>query len=168
MTAWRTLVRLICMVKRIAPRRVTSLALLALCFAAAFYPPHANVSDIGNITVEILALRNLEGQVLISLYNNAEGFPRDRDAVIESKAVTPIASADFEVVFENFRHGDYAIAVLHDENMSADMDFGFLHLPKEGYCFSNNVKPRLRAPPFKKAKFALNADNVTQRLRMVY
>jgi len=168
LTAARALVSLIRMVSRITSRGVTRVALLALWLAVAASPPHANPCSTGDITVEILALRNVEGQVLISLYNTAEGFPRDRDAVIESKIVTPIDSTEFEVVFEDFPHGDYAIAVLHDENMNADMDFGFLHLPVEGYCFSNNAKPRLGAPSFKRAKFVLDADNVTQSLRMVY
>jgi uncharacterized protein (DUF2141 family) len=145
-----------------------SLAAVALLLLTPVTGQPAEPSSEGDITVEILALRNTAGQVLISLYNKAEGFPRDRDAVIESKIVTPIADTEFEVVFENYPHGDYAIAVLHDENMNTDMDFGFLHLPKEGYCFSNNVKPRLSAPSFKRAKFALSSAGVTQSLRMVY
>ena len=65
-------------------------------------------------------------------------------------------------------YGDYAIAILHDENASGDMDYRGIGLPKEGYCFSNNAKPRFRAPKFKKTKFVLDADNVTQTIRMNY
>jgi uncharacterized protein (DUF2141 family) len=48
------------------------------------------------------------------------------------------------------------------------MTFGAFHLPKEGYCFSNNVKVRLKAPSFNKVKFALDGDNVVQTLMMRY
>ena len=71
-------------------------------------------------------------------------------------------------VFEDLPHGDYAIAVLHDEDNSQGMSFGRFHLPKEGYCFSNNVKVRFKAPKFKKTKFTLDGDSVTQTLRMRY
>ena len=128
----------------------------------------AQTSSTGNITVEITGLRSNEGEILVSLYNKAEGFPRDRSAIAEAVALTPDKSTQVTTVFENLPYGDYAIAVLHDEDSSLGMTFGKLHLPKEGYCFSNNVKVRFKAPKFKKAKFTLDQENVTQTLRMRY
>jgi uncharacterized protein (DUF2141 family) len=122
----------------------------------------------GDITVVITGLRNADGEVLISLYNKAEGFPRDRSTIIRAAAVTPDGSGQVTTVFEDLPFGDYAIAVLHDEDLSQGMSFGRLHLPKEGYCFSNNVKVRFKAPKFKKAKFSLDGESVTQTLRMRY
>ena len=122
----------------------------------------------GDITVVVTDLRNDRGEVLISLYNTAEGFPKDRSTIIRSAAVPADASSRVITVFENLPHGDYAIAVLHDEDRSNDMTFGALPLPKEGYCFSNNVKVRFKAPKFEKAKFILDGDAVTQTLRMRY
>jgi uncharacterized protein (DUF2141 family) len=123
---------------------------------------------LGDITVIITDLRNADGEVLVSLYNKAEGFPRDRSTIIRAAAITPDGSGQVMTVFEDLRFGDYAIAVLHDEDLSQGMTFGRFHLPKEGYCFSNNVKVRFRAPKFKKAKFTLDGENVTQKLRMRY
>jgi uncharacterized protein (DUF2141 family) len=123
---------------------------------------------LGDITVVITGLRSADGEVLISLYNKAEGFPRDRSTIIRAAAVTPDGSAQVTTVFEDLPYGDYAIAVLHDEDLSRGMTFGRFHLPKEGYCFSNNVKVRFKAPKFKKAKFTLDGENVTQTLRMRY
>ena len=128
----------------------------------------AQSPTLGDITVVITNLRNAEGEILISLYDKAEGFPKDREAIIRSAAVAPDVSGQVTIVFEDLPHGDYAIAVLHDEDTSQDMTFGAFHLPKEGYCFSNNAKVRLRAPKFKKTKFTLDGDDVTQTLRMRY
>ncbi len=128
----------------------------------------AQSAAVGDITVVITGLRNDRGEVLISLYNRAEGFPRDRSTTIRSAAVAPDTSGQVTTVFGELPHGDYAIAVLHDEDSSLDMTFGAFHLPKEGYCFSNNVKVRFKAPSFNKAKFALDGDNVTQTLGMRY
>jgi len=128
----------------------------------------AQSPPLGDITVIITELRNGEGEVLISLYNKAEGFPRDRSTIIRSAAVPADASGQVTTVFEDLPFGDYAIAVLHDEDLSRDMSFGRFHLPKEGYCFSNNVKVRFKAPAFERAKFTLDGDSVTQTLRMRY
>ena len=123
---------------------------------------------LGDITVVITNLRSTDGDVLISLYDKAEGFPKDRDAIVRAAAVPPDDSGQVTTVFEDLPHGDYAIAVLHDEDGSQGMTFGRFHLPKEGYCFSNNVKVRFKPPKFKKTKFTLDGDAVTQTLKMRY
>jgi len=128
----------------------------------------AQSPDVGDIEVVITDLRNIDGEVLISLYNKAEGFPKDRDAIIRTAAVAPDASGQVTTVFMKLPYGEYAIAVLHDEDYSQDMTFGRFHLPKEGYCFSNNVKVRFKPPKFKKTKFTLDGEGVTQTLRMRY
>ena len=123
---------------------------------------------LGDITVVITNLQSTDGDVLISLYDKAEGFPKDRDAIVRAAAVPPDDSGQVTAVFEDLPHGEYAIAVLHDEDGSRGMTFGRFHLPKEGYCFSNNGKVRFKPPKFKKTKFTLDGDAVTQTLRMRY
>jgi uncharacterized protein (DUF2141 family) len=128
----------------------------------------AESPTVGDITVVLTNLRSTDGEVLVSLYDKAEGFPKDRDAIVRAAAVPPDDSGQVTIVFEDLLHGDYAIAVLHDEDGSRGMTFGRFHLPKEGYCFSNNVKVRFKPPKFKKTKFTLDGDGVTQTLRMRY
>ena len=128
----------------------------------------AQSSSLGDITVVITNIRNADGEILISLYDKAEGFPKDRSAIIRTAAIPSDADGQVTTVFDDLPHGDYAIAVLHDEDTSQDMTFGVFHLPKEGYCFSNNVRVRFKPPKFKKVKFTLDGDNVTQTLRMRY
>lgn len=142
---------------------------LALLVAAIFaVDMEAQSMSLGDIIVIITDLRNTDGEILISLYDKAEGFPRDREAIVRAAAVEPDASGQVTTIFEDLPHGDYAIAVLHDEDGSKGMTFGSFHLPKEGYCFSNNVKVRFKPPKFKKTKFTLDGDGVTQTLRMRY
>jgi len=128
----------------------------------------AQSMSLGDITVNITDIRNTDGEILISLYDKAEGFPRDRQAIFRTAVVEPDVSGQVTTVFEDLPYGDYALAVLHDEDGSQGMTFGSFHLPKEGYCFSNNVKVRFKPPKFKKTKFTLNGDDVNQTLRMRY
>ena len=142
---------------------------LALLVASTFAVDiEAQSPTLGDITVVITDLRTTDGEILISLYDKAEGFPKDRDAIVRTAAVEPDVSGQVTTIFEDLPHGDYAIAVLHDEDGSQGMTFGTFHLPKEGYCFSNNVKVRFKPPKFKKTKFTLDGDGVTQTLRMKY
>ena len=142
---------------------------LALLVASTFAVDiEAQSPTLGDITVVINDLRTTDGEILISLYDKAEGFPKDRDAIVRTAAVEPDVSGQVTTIFEDLPHGDYAIAVLHDEDGSQGMTFGTFHLPKEGYCFSNNVKVRFKPPKFKKTKFTLDGDGVTQTLRMKY
>ncbi len=142
---------------------------LALLVAAIFaVDMEAQSMSLGDIIVIITDLRNTDGEILISLYDKAEGFPRDREAIVRAAVVEPDASGQVTTIFEDLPYGDYAIAVLHDEDGSKGMTFGSFHLPKEGYCFSNNIKVRFKPPKFKKSKFTLDGDGVTQTLRMRY
>ena len=56
--------------------------------------------------------------------------------------------------------GNYAIAILHDENDDGKMNTNFLGLPKEGYGFSNNVMGTFGPPTFSKASFQYNANQI--------
>lgn len=144
---------------------ITLTLLVASTFAVDI---EAQSTSLGDITVVITDLRNADGEILISLYDKAEGFPRDREAIIRTAVIPSDASGQVTTVFDDLPHGEYAIAVLHDEDASLGMTFGTFHLPKEGYCFSNNVKVRFKPPKFKKTMFSLDGDGVTQTLRMRY
>ena len=147
---------------------IVAIALFIIVALTVAGEVEAQSPEVGNITVVITNLRSTDGDVLISLYDKAEGFPKDRNAIIRAAAVPPDASGQVTTIFKDLPHGEYAIAVLHDEDGSQGMTFGRFHLPKEGYCFSNNVKVRFKPPKFKKTKFTLDGDGVTQTLRMRY
>jgi uncharacterized protein (DUF2141 family) len=56
------------------------------------------------------------------------------------------------------QQGEYAIALYHDKNNNAVCDSNFFGIPTEGFGFSNNVRPFLSAPSFRKAKINLVED----------
>lgn len=104
------------------------------------------------LAIEITGLRNDKGKVLISVFNSADGFPEKTTvAVYTAEARSKNGRANF--VYENAKAGNYAIAVLHDENENMKMDTNTFGLPKEGYGFSKNVMGTFGPPSFKKASF---------------
>ena len=119
------------------------------------------------LSVRVDGVRNDRGVVLVSLYDRAEGFPRDRGAVLLTQRVAASEGSVY-ADFGELLWGEYAIAVLHEENDSGDMDSNFIGLPKEGYGFSNNVKPKLKAPSFDDTKFRVDAGETEIVLEMRY
>ena len=62
------------------------------------------------------------------------------------------------ISFDSIYPGKYAIQFFHDENENQKMDFSLIGIPKEKFGSSNDVKPFLGPPKFKKMLFNLN-DN---------
>ena len=139
------------------------LAAFILLTSFAFHHAHAQSSQRGTIIAKILAFRNTNGNIQLTLYNQEDGFPRDLDVSVETKMLKLSNRDVAEVRFPNLPYGSYAIAGLHDENYNEDMDYNWIGMPKEGYCFSNDAKPVLSPPSWKSAKFELN-----QKQKIVY
>jgi uncharacterized protein (DUF2141 family) len=61
--------------------------------------------------------------------------------------------------------GTYAVAVYQDLNQNAQLDSNVFGIPTEPYGFSNNVRPKLRAPSFDETRFAF-FDNMSVNIRL--
>jgi uncharacterized protein (DUF2141 family) len=121
----------------------------------------------GTIIAKVIAFRNAEGNIQLSLFDKENRFP-ELDMRMITHVLPVINSSVMEVRFENVPFGTYAIAGLHDENKSGNMDFSWLGLPKEGYCFSNDARPRFSPPSFSSAKFVLDKPEKVLYIAMQY
>jgi len=63
--------------------------------------------------------------------------------------------------------GRYAVVMFHDANANGVLDLGPLG-PKEGYGFSNNVRPILTAPSLASALFPVAAGDTRITIRLHY
>ncbi|HZZ87974.1 MAG TPA: DUF2141 domain-containing protein [Caulobacteraceae bacterium] len=63
--------------------------------------------------------------------------------------------------------GLYAVVMFQDSNANGDLDLGPLG-PKEGYGFSNNVRPFLSAPSLDSALFPVSAGDTRLSIRLRY
>lgn len=124
--------------------------------------------EVGTIVCQVHAFRNSKGSIKLTLYNRPEGFPEDLRVAVATKKIKVSGHKYTEVRFRNVPYGQYAIAGLHDENDSSEMDYNWLGLPKEGYCFSNDAEPFLSAPSFEAARFVLQEEKKVVRITMQY
>lgn len=121
----------------------------------------------GTIHVEVSGFRNSSGEARVNLYNSKVGFPSQPQKAFKS-LTSRIENNEAMVDFKEIPVGEYAIAVLHDENGNKKMDFNWLMIPKEGIGASNNPKMFLGPPGFDDARFRLDSEGITVKIDVRY
>jgi uncharacterized protein (DUF2141 family) len=102
--------------------------------------------------VRVVNLRNSTGQVICTLFNSPMAFPTDSTRAV-AQIAAPIKGNAAVCSFSGLAPGKYALVAFHDENSNGKFDRNWFGLPKEGYTFSNNVRPVFSPPSFKAAAF---------------
>lgn len=101
----------------------------------------------------------------VCLTGDPANFPA---CVDDADAVTRSIPADTRALaFPALPRGDYAIAVIHDENGNARLDT-LAGIPREGFGFSRNPPIMFGPPRFTAARFTLGGDAEMQQIRMRY
>lgn len=118
------------------------------------------------ITVTITGLRSEKGTLYLSLYNSAEGYPKNPSAAFRLSSA-PISNGRGVFVLDDIPRGVYAIACYHDENNNGKLDTNFFGIPVEGTGASNNARSSWGPPKFRDAKFAVDGDT-SQTIKIVY
>lgn len=147
------------------------LAVLALLVAAAF-ALHASAEEppatqpLATLKVTITDLRNDKGNLIYGVFKADDGFPTD-DKKSVNWQVRPTKDGNKTFTCQ-LPPGTYAASVLHDENVSGNMDTGAFGIPKEGYGVTNNPKPRFRKATFQEATFELTKDGAEMTISVQY
>ena len=117
------------------------------------------------LSIDIAKLRNAKGMLRICLTAEPDHFP---SCVGDAQAVTrSIPAGTHDLRIAGLPHGDYAIAVIHDENSNKKLDT-FMGIPREGFGFSRNPPIGFAAPRFAAARFTLQGDTESQQVLMHY
>lgn len=104
--------------------------------------------------------------MLLCLTRSPGTFP---DCVGDPDARTrtvPARSAD-AIRIDALPSGDYALAVIHDENGNDRLDM-FAGIPREGFGFSRNPALRFGPPRFSDARFRVGTNLVREGVRIRY
>lgn len=135
--------------------------IIAFLFSSIFADEDANSAT---LIVKVAGLRNAKGVVRVALYNNADTFA----SPTTYKSMSVSASEECSVTFKSIPYGNYAIALLHDENKNGKMDYRLITIPSEGFGFSNNPKVGLSAPGFNSVKFSVDSSEKTITITVKY
>ena len=128
---------------------------LALLFMTPFVYKQAKTETV-SITVTVEDIRSNSGSVGIALYEEGADFPDGEP--LKAESISLRGSGSVEYTFEDVPAGDYAVAVMHDENDNGDMDFNEYGMPMEGFGFSNEAMGDMGPPDFDMAAFTADED----------
>ena len=113
--------------------------------------PVGPVTDVthNGLMVEVSGVRNAKGQIVVTIYDNAEALARYDDEDYVDYKLMPAAEGTLIADFPALTEGPYAVSVFHDEN--SDLKFGIYgYTPLEGYGTSGAAGP-YDEPPFDRA-----------------
>jgi uncharacterized protein (DUF2141 family) len=120
------------------------------------------------IHVKILDIRNSTGGVACAIFESEAGFPTEFLLSATKVMIMKVRDTQARCDFEDLPPGDYALAVIHDENMNGKLDTNWFGIPSEGYGFSNDAKALLGAPSFSAAGFQYDGRTLDLTISLHY
>ncbi|BAZ49774.1 hypothetical protein NIES4103_23860 [Nostoc sp. NIES-4103] len=127
-----------------------------------------NAEPATKLTVSVNGIRHQKGEICFRVYASERGFPMSNTSEVQS-GCTKITGISVTKVFSGLKPGNYAVAVVDDQNGNHKLDTDFFGIPKEGFGISNNptVSIQTGTPKFSKSSFVVK-KNTTINIFMKY
>lgn len=140
-----------------------SIRTIAVALLAGLAAASAGAAD---LRITIANVVSNKGDLLVTLFDRAEGFPGQASAAQPSRKLKPDGST-VQLSFSNLAPGRWAVMVLQDFNGNGRADTNLVGLPTEPYGASNNRLPKLSPPKFEDALVEVGAQgaSITIELR---
>lgn len=114
----------------------------------------------------ISGIKEVKGNLGLLVFNKEEGFPENPErAILELEVV--VTATEMRVNLGTLPYGEYAIALVHDENANKVLDKNILGIPKEPFGFSNNRSILRGVPNFKDAAFTFSKERKEAIIRLI-
>lgn len=114
----------------------------------------AKTAPLVSLQVTFTGVQPNKGPVRVALYHQASDFMVISKAKASQSLVVG-GNTQLTYTFEGLPPGQYAISSFQDLNNNGKLDKNFLGIPSEPYGFSNNARPKFRAPTWDEAAFLL-------------
>ena len=121
----------------------------------------------GDVVITVTDLRSTKGVVRACMTTRSDVFPKCVKDPNAHRTVVP-AGKTVEIRFKDVKPGDYAIALLHDENDNGKADRALGMAPKEGYGFSRDAPVNMAPPKFRDAVFKITESLSRVTIKMRY
>ena len=127
--------------------------------------PGAAPAPLTSLEIDVTGMRSAKGLIRICLTGDPQNFPQCAD---DGNAVKRSVPAGQRIIrFDGLAPGNYAAALIHDENSNAKLDT-LMGIPREGFGFSRNPRIGFGPPRFSAAEFALGGVAEKQQVTMRY
>ncbi|MBG0741911.1 DUF2141 domain-containing protein [Cylindrospermopsis raciborskii LB2897] len=120
------------------------------------------------LTVIVNGILNKTGDICLRVYNSEVGFLTNSSSEVKS-GCTKITGSSVKTVFSGLKPGNYAVAVMDDQNGDRKLNRDFFGIPTEGFGISRDpiVSMRTGMPKFRRASFKMT-QNTTIDITMKY
>jgi uncharacterized protein (DUF2141 family) len=137
------------------------------CLSNFVFLPVAKGMINSEITVTIDGLKNLQGQICLSVFDSSQGFPSNSDRAIAGQCLK-VTKNTITATFRNLPAGSYAVAVIHDANSDRSLNTNILGIPTEGFGFSRNPQIMTGPPKFGDSAVFVAGQNTEIAIRLKY
>lgn len=134
--------------------------------ALGLFAALAGTAAPGSVDADVTGFRSSKGQVLACLTTRADRFP-DCQKDPNARRVTIATTNAGTLRFDGLPSGDYALALIHDENGNGRLDT-MMGIPREGFGFSRNPAIRFGPPRFSEARISVTSGAVDQNVKVKY
>lgn len=110
------------------------------------------------LQVEFRNVKSTQGALLVAVYDRSENFMNPEKACAK-KIIQIKNTGSLKVSLGHLPPGQYALSCFHDLNGNGVLDTNVFGYPQEPYGFSNNARPKFRAPTWQESVFTLSAEN---------
>jgi uncharacterized protein (DUF2141 family) len=139
-------------------RRAKTYAALSFTACVVLTPYAAHAAD---LTILVNNVQQDAGQVMLGLFNSAEGFPKTISQGTLTPAKERSATGQVRLVLKGLVAGQYAATAFHDLDSNGKLNANLMGLPTEPYGFSNNTRGNFGPPAFKDAAITLGEQDLT-------
>lgn len=152
--------------------------LMVLLLAGLSLPSAFAKSETVKLVVHVEGIKKVEpkngetpkDQLLVSLFDQEEGFPRHKEKATAER-IEKVTGDKMDIVFDGLSSGEHAVAVIHDENANGKVDLKYIIVPvglAEGYGASNDAKGAFGPPKFADAKFHVTGPKTEVTIKLNY
>ena len=121
---------------------------------------------VNEIVVNVSNIENTDGRVGCTLFSKEDGFPSKSEKA-DRRVWTQHKSDKATCKFSDVKPGEYAVAVVHDEDNNGELNTSFVGRPQEGWGVSKNIPARRFGPPeYKDAKFKYARGQMTLDIKL--
>jgi uncharacterized protein (DUF2141 family) len=110
-----------------------------------------------NLSIGLTGISETKGSLYVAVYNRAEDFMITEKAYA-LKVIPVKKNGRVDFTLTDLPAGAYAVSAYQDLNGNGKLDKNIVGIPTEPYGFSNNARPKFRAPQWDEARFEVGAD----------
>lgn len=145
---------------------VRPITVIALCVFSIFSSTATLYAKDSTATLRVTVtnIADNKGNLLVTVYSNADGFPMKPEKALIRKVIdlSSSQSSQKQLDFTLEAAGDYAVAAVHDKNADKKLSLSLIGIPNEPTGVSNNAKGKMGPPSFKDARLRFpETDSIT-------